>query len=105
MNAEGPDDVKVLATSDDDTEIAREDDLPPIVARMVIEIRSDGTKTVARGALEDRVSGQTVAIEADASSPWALSRKLAGSLLSLPSFARSAVRSLVPFRRSRKRRP
>jgi|SRR5688572_815722 len=76
-------------------------DLPPVVARMVIEIRSDGRRTIARGALEDRVSGQTVAIEADATSPWALSRKLVGALLGVPAFARSAVRALLPKKRSR----
>ena len=105
MKSDEVEDVNVLPTHPDDAEIASPDDLPPVVARMVIEIRSDGTKTIARGALEDRVSGQTVAIEADAATPWALSRKLAGSLLSLPSFAKSAVRSLLPFgRRDRKRR-
>ncbi len=105
MKPDEHEDVKVLpATPDDAAEIAHGDGLPPVVARMVIEIRSDGTKTIARGALEDRVSGQTVAIEADAATPWALSRKLAGSLLSLPSFAKSAVRSLMPFRRDRDRK-
>ena len=78
--------------------LAPEEELPPVVARMVIEIRSDGTKTIARGALEDRVTGQTVALHADAVSPLALSRKLAGAVFSLPSLAKTAVGSLLPRR-------
>lgn len=76
-------------------------DLPPVVARMVIEIRSDGTRTIARGAVEDRVNEKTVAIEADARSPWELSRKLLGALVSLPSLARTAARALAPSRRDK----
>jgi hypothetical protein len=78
--------------------LCAEEDLPPIVARMVIEIRSDGRTTIARGALEDRVTGQTVQVQADAASPLALSRKLASAVFSLPSLARLAVRGLVPRR-------
>jgi hypothetical protein len=76
-------------------------DLPPVVARMVIEIRSDGSRTIARGAVEDRVNDQTVAIEADGRSPWELSRKLLGALVSLPSLARTAARALAPARKRR----
>lgn len=76
-------------------------DLPPVVARMVIEIRSDGSRTIARGAVEDRVNDQTVAIEADGRSPWELSRKLLGALVSLPSLARTAARALAPGRKRR----
>ena len=80
-------------------------DLPPVVARMVIEIRSDGSRTIARGAVEDRVNDQTVAIEADGRSPWELSRKLLGALVSLPSLARTAARALAPAQaRAKKRR-
>ncbi len=59
-------------------------DEPPVVARMIIEIRSDGTRTVARGALEDIASGERVKIEANGGSPIQLAASLAGSLLSTP---------------------
>lgn len=59
-------------------------DLPPVVARMVVEIRSDGTRTVARGALEDLTTGHKVALRTSASTPLELVRKLSGSLLELP---------------------
>jgi hypothetical protein len=81
--------------------LAAEDDLPPIVARLVVEIRSDGSRTIARGALEDRAQGQTVAIEADAGSPLQLVKKLVGSLWQLPSLARSATARMLPRRRKR----
>lgn len=95
----------VRRDGDDTGDLARDPagDLPPVVARMVIEIRSDGTRTIARGAVEDRVGGQTVSIEADARSPWELSRKLLGALVSLPSLARTAARALAPSRREKLR--
>jgi hypothetical protein len=57
---------------------------PPVVARMIVEIRSDGTRTVARGALEDLVSGERVAIDASGGSPMQLAASLASSLLATP---------------------
>ncbi|MEZ4373835.1 MAG: hypothetical protein R3B07_23640 [Polyangiaceae bacterium] len=60
---------------------------PPVVARMVIEIRSDGSRTVARGALEEVVSGEKVAIEAHGTTPMALAANLTKSLLSAPLMA------------------
>jgi len=63
------------------------DDLP-VVARLAIEIRSDGTRTVARGAMHDLESGQQIAIEVGAGSVLELVTQLAAavskSLLSLP---------------------
>lgn len=56
------------------------DDLPPVVSRLVVEIRSDGRKTMARGAIEDVATGQTVAISADARSLVELSSMLVQSL-------------------------
>ena len=38
-------------------------DEPPVVARLIVEIRSDGTRTIARGAIEDVASGQKTAID------------------------------------------
>jgi hypothetical protein len=67
----------------------------PIVARMVVEIRSDGTRTIARGALDDRVSGQQVAVELTPTSPWEMAKALAKLLLATP---RSAVRRALQVR-------
>lgn len=64
-------------------EIAKEDELP-VVARLVVELRSDGTRTIARGAIVDVDSGQQVAIEVRASSLLELTGSLAKSLASLP---------------------
>lgn len=73
--------------------LTEEPGLPPIVARMVVEIRSDGTRTVARGALEDLQNGERVALQADAASPMALAAQLSKSLFSIPSLARSLTES------------
>lgn len=71
-------------------------DLPPVVARMVVEIRSDGSRTVARGAIEDLQSGERVALRADATTPLALASELARGLLRTPALARDAVKSMLP---------
>ena len=79
-------------------------DEPPVVARLIVEIRSDGSRTVARGALEDRATGQNVAIEARGDSPISLALALAKSMLKLPSLSRATARALLPGRRRKKRR-
>jgi hypothetical protein len=64
---------------------------PPVIARMIVEIRSDGTRTVARGALEDVVTGERVSIDASGGSPIQLAASLASNLLSTPfSLGRAA---------------
>ncbi|MDX2052283.1 MAG: hypothetical protein SFV15_07840 [Polyangiaceae bacterium] len=74
-------------------------DDPPVVARMVIEIRSDGSRTIARGAVEDALTGERVAIEARGSTPMALAASLTGtltkSLISVPTLARHGVKALL----------
>jgi hypothetical protein len=57
---------------------------PPVVARLMIEIRSDGTRTIARGALQDELSGENVAIEAKGNSPIELAGQLAKTLVTAP---------------------
>ena len=57
---------------------------PPVVARLVVEIRSDGSRTIARGALEDAQRGDRVAIEARGDSPIQLAIALARALTRLP---------------------
>ena len=75
---------------------------PPVVARLVVEIRSDGSRTIARGAVEDAQRGERVAIEARGDSPLQLAIALARSLTQLPRLtARSAVRGLLGKRRDK----
>lgn len=72
----------------------------PVVARLVVEIRSDGTRTIARGALEDP-EGHRVAVEAQGTTPWALAKQLAGALWTMPrlGLGRPSLRALLPGRR------
>jgi len=75
---------------------------PPVVARLVVEIRSDGSRTIARGAMEDVTSGQRTTLEARGDSPLQLAMALARSLTQLPRLgARSAIRGLLGKRRER----
>ena len=67
-----------------------------MVARLVVEIRSDGSRTIARGAIEDVASGQRTAIEARGTSPLQLALSLAKSMTQLPGMA---VRGLLGRRR------
>ena len=75
--------------------LAEASDLP-VVARLIVEIRSDGARTLARGALEDVVTGERVQLEANGGSPAQLAASLAGSLLTTPfalgRYARAVVR-------------
>jgi hypothetical protein len=75
--------------------LAEASDLP-VVARLIVEIRSDGSRTLARGALEDAVTGERVQLEANGGSPAQLAASLAGSLLTTPfalgRYARAVVR-------------
>ncbi len=79
----------------------------PVVARLVVEIRSDGTRTTARGAMEDLVSGQRTAVQASGGSPVQLAASLASSLLSTPRLvgqvAGAALRSRVDKMLGKKR--
>jgi hypothetical protein len=71
---------------------------PPVVARMIIEIRSDGTRTIARGALEDIVSNERVKIEASGGSPMQLAASLASNLLSTPFMIGRAAERVIKNR-------
>lgn len=89
-----------LAEDNRKSALETEADLPPVVARMVVEIRSDGTRTVARGALEDLQTGEKVALQANAHSPIALAQELTKALFKTPvlasTFAKQAVLDLLP---------
>ena len=76
----------------DDDALRRADDDLPVVARLVIEIRSDGTRTVARGGLEQAAlpgmpgtdAPERVAIEARGGSPAALAADLLRAIVTMP---------------------
>lgn len=74
-------------TKADGSTLANEGPEPPIVARLVVEIRSDGSRTIARGALEDAITDQKVAIKAEGTTPAQLASSLARTLVTLPLFA------------------
>jgi hypothetical protein len=71
---------------------------PPVVARLIVEIRSDGTHTVARGAMEDVASGERTTIEAEGGTPLELARSLAGALMTTPLWLGRAAGALVRAR-------
>jgi len=84
--------------------LAMQPDEPPVVARLVVEIRSDGRRTIARGALEDASSGERVGVEARGTTPMALAASLAKTIFSAPMLAKQAVRSLVGHRLGKRTR-
>jgi hypothetical protein len=101
-SAEKPRDPQALVTTaPDKNSLAEQPDEPPVVARMVIEIRSDGTRTIARGALEDALSGERVAVKAEGSTPMALAASLAKTIFSAPAIAGQAVKALIEQRLKR----
>lgn len=81
--------------------LAESADEPPVVARLMVEIRSDGTRTIARGAIEDIASGERVAIEAKGTSPAQLAASLARTLFATPLLAKAAVRAVLDARRAK----
>ena len=72
---------------------------PPVVARLMVEIRSDGTRTIARGALEDLAGGDKAAVEAHGTTPAALAASLIRSLVTGPLLAKVVARRLLRGRR------
>jgi hypothetical protein len=94
-------DGALVARAPANESLAEQPDEPPVVARMVIEIRSDGTRTIARGALEDALSGERVAVKAEGSTPLALAASLAKTIFSAPALAGQAVKALIEQRLKR----
>jgi hypothetical protein len=82
--------VTSVTTTPDQTLPATADELP-VVARLIVEVRSDGSRTVARGAMEDAASDTRVAIEASGASPLELALGLAKSILAAPWLRRKMV--------------
>ena len=63
----------------------------PVVTRLVIEIRSDGTRTIARGMAEDVAQGERVQIKAEGATPLQLVLSLVKSLRDVPVLTRGDV--------------
>lgn len=74
----------------------------PVVARLAIEIRSDGSRTVARGALQDIATGQDVRIEVSAGTLIELGLQLGAQLRT--QLAATVRRSLFELPRAMFRR-
>ena len=74
---------------------------PPVVARLMVEIRSVGTRTIARGAVEDIASGERVAVEAHGTTPAQLAASLARTVFQVPLLAKAAFRAVIDGRRDR----
>ena len=68
---------------------------PPVVARLVIEIRSDGSRTIARGLAEDVARGEKVQIDATGATPLQLIFSLLKSLKDVPALARGFTHKLL----------
>ena len=98
-SADAPHGAELAQTTSDAIDHAGE---PPVVMRLVIEIRSDGTRTIARGAAEDAVLGQKVAIQAEGRTPLALALSLAKTLFDVPALARTAARAVLAGRKGPK---
>lgn len=73
------------------TQLGTPPDEPPVVAQLMVEIRSDGSRTIARGALNDLRSGESAQVHAEGRTPGDLMLSLAGSLLSLPATFGQAI--------------
>jgi hypothetical protein len=94
-----PDEAVSRASAD---ELAQQPGEPPVVARLVVEIRSDGSRTIARGAIEDTTLGERVAVKAEGATPWALALSLARAVFAAPALARTAARALLSGKRPRR---
>jgi hypothetical protein len=70
----------------------------PVVARLVVEIRSDGRHTIARGMAQDE-TGQRVQVEAEGSTPLQLAFSLVRALSQVPVLAKGFAKALLPGRR------
>lgn len=87
-----PPPTDILLTDEPESLVAAPDE-PPVVARLVVEIRSDGTRTIARGAMEDLRLGERVAVKAEGTTPLALAGSLMKALLKLPMLPRVLARA------------
>jgi hypothetical protein len=70
-----------------------------VVARLIVEIRSDGTTTIARAGLADELNRQGTVLEARGSTPLALALSLARHLVGLSRPLLSRAGSSLPVSR------
>jgi hypothetical protein len=70
-------------------------DEPPVVARLVVEIRSDAHRTVARGSLEEAEVGKRTSIQVEGATPSQLLLSLVSAFFRLPAFAGSVAQALL----------
>jgi hypothetical protein len=77
-----------------DAPLAAQPELP-VVTRLVIEIRSDGSRTIARGAVEDARTGEKVELRAEGATPLLLLASLLRSLGDVPSLVKRATSRLL----------
>jgi hypothetical protein len=66
------------------TDLADGETDPPVVAQLMIEIRADGSRTIARGALHDLRNDESAQVHVQGRSPAELMLSLANALLTLP---------------------
>jgi hypothetical protein len=95
MSPERENTAKGVLVQKTEDRLAEQPDDPPVVARLIVEIRSDGSRTVARGALDDVLGGEKVAVEARGTTPAALAASLIRSMFSAPLLARVIARRLL----------
>lgn len=81
------------AIEQSDATLGTPKDEPPVVAQLMIEIRSDGSRTIARGALHDLRTNESANVRAEGRTPGELIASLLGSLLSLPGSTLEILRS------------
>lgn len=83
------------------TDITSDAPEPPVVAQLMIEIRSDGSRTIARGALNDLLNGESAKVHAEGRTPSDLILSLASSLMALPGSLFDATRKRDPEKLSK----
>jgi len=93
-----PSDLAAVPKSTEELEAA--DQELPVVARLVVEIRSDGSRTVARGAMKDELGGEQVAVVARGNSPLELAAQLTKSLVTMPLTAGQLAKAMISARRT-----
>ena len=81
-------------------ELEAADEELPVVARLVVEIRSDGSRTVARGAMKDELGGEQVTVVARGNSPLELAAQLTKSLVTMPITAGQFAKAMLEARRA-----
>jgi hypothetical protein len=88
---------RIAPRADDATDVVSADE-PPVVARLWVEIRSNGNLTVARGALENGQLDERTSLEVKGATPFHLTLSLVKALFQAPAFVRSFTQALLTQR-------